>query len=357
MPRSLTRTIAILVAAAGLALASPVRAGGDLFQGSTPPSIPGKSNAALLYFQAWQSIDDQSRGKLNTGEADDATLEKQQPYIEALLRAAETRDCDWGLRYDQGIELLLPHLGALRGTARTLKTDADRLFDATGEESHRQATRRIAALYPMAMHLRGDKILISSLVSQAIAALANSKVEELLVEAKLSTSNAQTILNAVRQLPKEDPFGISGAVHGERDIFIDWIRATFKGDKAGADFVVRMGNSVEASSLAVDHIATLNEKQLGEQIDKVLPYYDRVLQAWDKPDGAATIEGLETDLKSGEYGSLATVIAPTFVNVHRSNSRISQETARTIKMLEAYIANNAVLPEEFKPKAQEPAGR
>jgi len=360
MSFSLTRSVAVLIAVAGLALASPAPAlaSGDLFQGaSPPPAIPGKNNAALLYYQAWQSIDDQVRGQMNTGEADDATLIKHQSYIESLLRAAETRDCDWGLRYEEGIELLLPHLGALRGTARTFKGDAERLFDATDEESHRQATRRIAALYPMAMHIRGDRILISSLVSQAIAALGNSKVEELLVEGKLSASNAQTILNAMRELPKEDAFGLLDSIRGERDIFIDWIRATFKGDKAGADFVARMGSSVEAGNLAASQLATMNEKQLGEQIDKALPYYDLVIKAWNQPDGLAKIDELENGIKSGEYGALATIILPTFRVAHISNTRISGETARTLKMLEAYIANNAVLPEEFKAKPKDDSAK
>jgi hypothetical protein len=57
MSRSLTRSVALLIAVAGLALASPAPAlaSGDLFQGaSPPPAIPGKNNAALLYYQAWQ---------------------------------------------------------------------------------------------------------------------------------------------------------------------------------------------------------------------------------------------------------------------------------------------------------------
>jgi hypothetical protein len=358
MIRPIARTLTLLTLIAGLAVAAPAHAGSDLFQGtSTPPALPGKSNAALLYYRAWQSIDDQTRGTLNQGEADDATLAKHQPYIEALLRAAETRDCDWGLRYEEGIELLLPHLGMLRGSARTFKTDAERLLDAGGDENQRQAARRIAALYSMSMHVRGDRILISSLVSQAITSLGNSKVQELLVEGKLTASNAQSILNAMRDLPKEDAFGIKEAVAGERDIFIEWIRDTFRGDKAGSEFVARMAGMMEAGALTTNHIATLNEKQLGEEIDKGLPYYDQVIKAWDQPDGLAKIESLEADLKGGEYGALATLIMPAFRTAYVSNTRISAETARTIKMIEAYIANNAVLPEEFKPKAKDESGK
>jgi hypothetical protein len=48
---------------------------------------------------------------------------------------------------------------------------------------------------------------------------------------------------------------------------------------------------------------------------------------------------------------------PTFRMAHTSNTKISAETARTIKMLEGYISNNGVLPEEFKPKAPADAGK
>jgi hypothetical protein len=360
MSRSLTRSVALLIAVAGLALASPAPAlaSGDLFQGaSPPPAIPGKNNAALLYYQAWQSIDDQVRNQVNTGEADDATLVKHQPYIEALLRAAETRECDWGLRYEEGIELLLPHLGRLRGTARTFRTDADRLLDVGGEENQRQAARRIGALYSMAMHIRTDRILISSLVCQAIAALGNSVVDENVQQNKLTVSNAQTILNAMRAMPKQDTFGVKDSVLGERDIFIEWIRNTFKGDKAGADFIARMGSSVEAGNPAANQIATFDEKQMLAQIEKILPYYDAVLKAWDDPEGLSKLEELEASIKTGEYGALATIILPTFRAALISNKRFSDETTHTIKMLEAYIASNAVVPEEFKSKPKDESAK
>ena len=124
------RTGYMLVLVFGLALgqATPVWAQG------TP--IPGKlaENAALQYWQAFECLPPFANEtpdwvlKWDTLSLDDP---KRQDFIKGLPnheglkflhRGVKLAECDWGLDYNDGISLMMPHLAACPPTPPTSKT-------------------------------------------------------------------------------------------------------------------------------------------------------------------------------------------------------------------------------------------
>ncbi len=92
-------------------------------------------------------------------------LAQVQPVLRLAHRGAKQGYNDFELDYGQGFDLLLPHLGSMRGITLLMRTDAVvRLRD--GDTAG--AAAAVASIYRMGGHLTSDRILISSLVGQAI---------------------------------------------------------------------------------------------------------------------------------------------------------------------------------------------
>jgi hypothetical protein len=86
------------------------------------------ANAALQYWQAFAQMPplDAARQKLldtwSTVPLNDPDVQKllgeSHASMKYLWRAAKLRQCDWGLDYDDGISMMLPHLAKSRDLAR-----------------------------------------------------------------------------------------------------------------------------------------------------------------------------------------------------------------------------------------------
>ena len=85
------------------------------------------ANAALQYWQAFAVMPALDKGQEKilaewaTVPLDAAVrklVESSRMSVEYLRRGARMRHCDWGLDYNDGVGLLLPHLGKARDLAR-----------------------------------------------------------------------------------------------------------------------------------------------------------------------------------------------------------------------------------------------
>ena len=136
------------------------------------------ANAALQYWQAFalmpaldkdqeKLLADWSKVPLNeTALTLVAASEESRRY---LLRGAKLRGCDWGLDYEDGIELLLPHLNKAREMARLAALHARREL----EQGHVEAAAADAtAILALGRHVGSEPIAISILVCYSIEANA-----------------------------------------------------------------------------------------------------------------------------------------------------------------------------------------
>lgn len=136
---------------------------------------PDPDNAALLYYQAFLSLpdlDDQARtllGDVARGKVD--PNDKVRQYVQSCRAAIETAEaaaklqkCDWGFRFSQGFDALMPQLAQVRFLTFVLIADA-RVRAADGD--YRGAFERCLMTDTLARHV-GDDTLVSYLVSIAV---------------------------------------------------------------------------------------------------------------------------------------------------------------------------------------------
>jgi hypothetical protein len=182
-------------------------------------------NAALQYWQAFAQLPalDEEQQKLldewRTVPLDSPAIEKlvsdAQKSILYLRRAAHCSHCDWGLNYNDGISLLLPHLTKSRDLARLAALDARYQF----ERGNRGALPANAmAMMTMARHVGRDPIMICLLVRYLIEGLVVDLVTPYLPESNVPYAKSLATFKALPQAPD-----LQQAIVAEKQLFLQWM--------------------------------------------------------------------------------------------------------------------------------------
>lgn len=303
------------------------------------------TNAALIYYKQWigRSKDDRDKIREVWPDAMDKApteevvklLEKHHDEIVAYIRAGKAPECDFGIEWSGGFMALMPHLSECRDVARMLALDAQRLaFNGKADE----AAERVAAIYQLAGHVAKDRILISSLVSVAIAGVGDKATQYVVTATRPTTASRDMMLAAAKQLRAGD-FGVMSAIRGEREMSSHRLAREFQGADAGKKLMNEIGEllldgkgpdgfkhaEIRQSIVAMDGAV------LAADLAKMDGYYTELLAAWDTPGVLEKIKALETRLAAGEFGTMAKMVGPSF-----AKARISQTKAQAA--LDATIA-------------------
>ncbi len=329
------RTPRLLLPIIGLAV------GPALAQPPAPSPASASSeprNAALRYWTIWGTVPPemlQAAADVDWAsfgaELDPAKLpalfrEGSPACIPELVEASRLTQCDFGIEREKGIEALLPHLPQMRASARLLRVDARRQLAAGHADA---AATRLASIYRMASQLSHDDVLISTLVSVAIAAHAGPEVEVLAASGRLTASGRDEILEAIRAFPEGDPFRHQQALAGEDRLIADWILANFRGEKAGQELIARIGEMLTPDPAeARNKIAALDETGLRAEVDRLRSAYAEARAAWNAPDGEERVAGIQARVGEGEYGSLAQLLFAYVTNVRASAVKSAADLAR-----------------------------
>lgn len=293
---------------------------------------PADRNGALKYWAAFIGIDraladrirDVDWKAVGSAATPEALPESFRAASEAipewvvnfLLHASSHERCDFEVEYEKGIQALMPHLGPARNSGRLLKVDARAKLAAGNVQG---AADRIAAMYRLSEHVSRDRILISSLVSMAIAAGANEEVTALVASGRLTGEARDTIAGAISRFDQADPFGTRRSVGGEREITVNWIRTNFTGPHAGKNLMDQYGAALQGDRPGVGRvISAMDERRLAEALDQLSTYYDAGLAAWDRPDAVAHLDTL-AEQAAAKFGPLADMIAPALGRARRSD--------------------------------------
>ncbi len=148
---------------------------------------PDPDNAALLYYQAFLSLaeldddarklmGDVARGKVAPDDQVREYIQQCHGAIEFAEAAAEAPTCDWGIRFSQGFDALMPQLAQIRFLAFVLVADA-RIRAVDGD--YRGALERCLMTRMLARHV-GDDTLVSCLVSLAVRALGYDCMQDVI---------------------------------------------------------------------------------------------------------------------------------------------------------------------------------
>jgi hypothetical protein len=314
-----------------------------------PERVGPAANPAQEYFRIWDTlpmgehrafIDAHGAESLKPGEKLDKDsrrlCEEHRAYVEALIRNANSGECDWGVRYDAGWMALLPHLSPLRQSWRVIRMDAYRCID---DQSYTAAAERLAALIRMSVQLRTDQILISTLVGASMCTGAVQQTESMIKERQLGPAQARLILTAIRSLPKDDPFGRAGCIERERYMSCEWMREHYRGPHAGFLFVREFE---DLFSYRLDpfsrFICGMNESQLSADLDRFGRYFDAAAAAWRRPDNVAAMQELANEVWEGQYGLVARVMIPRTERAGRVINKANADLERVSAELAAIIA-------------------
>ncbi|MBN1505626.1 MAG: hypothetical protein JW955_02200 [Sedimentisphaerales bacterium] len=139
---------------------------------------PDPDNAALLYYQAFLSLPDLSKeARDHLAEVARGTIapnERTREYIEQCRAAIDLADAarplrvsNWGMRYSQGFEAVMPYLAQIRFLSYVLLADA-RVRALDGD--YKGALERCLQMGTFARHI-GDDPLVAYLVGVAVQRL------------------------------------------------------------------------------------------------------------------------------------------------------------------------------------------
>ncbi len=182
---------------------------------------PKNTNAALGYWRAFSLMKDLPTDEKTSallanvlsGKAawDEETLGKvvdeNQAAISQMRRASRLPDCCFGLDYDEGASMLLPHLAKARALGKLNVLSARR---AAAEGRTREAIDALVAGLRFAEHFQRDGTLITALVARAIMGSHLRPLLAMVGEGKLSADDLAAVQAGARAMA---PYGFDwGAV-------------------------------------------------------------------------------------------------------------------------------------------------
>jgi hypothetical protein len=160
------------------------------FASSTPAYPPDPDNAALLYYQGFLTLaelNEEARDHIQEvakGEAEPdgkvrEDIGKCIGAIQFAEAAAQVPACNWGFRYSQGFDALMPQLAQMKFLTYVLIADA-RIRASDGD--HKRALEQCLMTCTFAHHL-GDDTLVSYLVSLSVRNMAYNLIRDVLGQA------------------------------------------------------------------------------------------------------------------------------------------------------------------------------
>ncbi len=148
-----------------------------------------------------------------------------------LQQANPMPECNWGLRYQDTFEMLLPHLSGVRDAAKALLTRA-RLRYVTGDRAG--AVSDIQAVVRLAERIESDRILISELVQYATISICVNAVKQMSTAEPLDADAAMQLCDSLAQLESlidvaealrmetASAYSLSERLRASRDLAKEW---------------------------------------------------------------------------------------------------------------------------------------
>jgi hypothetical protein len=201
------------------------------------PAYPADpENAALLYYQAFLTLPEAkepvgtqlreyARGEIELNKAVEDYVASCRAAIELAVVASELRQCDWGMRFSEGFDMLLAHLGQTRALAYVLLAEAQ-IQLAKG--NYELALERCVTSLQMSRHV-GDDTLISFLVAVAIEMMADNCIADLLGKMPADSKVLEQLKAELASQAKKAPSALR-PLDFEREIAVEQIRMDRIGD-------------------------------------------------------------------------------------------------------------------------------
>lgn len=320
---------------------------------------PDPDNAALLYYQSYiayekaddtmeDMVSDLSRGKIEPNERIKKYIESCRKAIDLAEAATEIPNCNWGLKYSDGLSIQLAHVAQTRKLVFLITAEA-RILAAEGD--YRQAINRCLTVHKMGKHV-GDDTPISFLVSMAIDKMVASHIQDILADMPQDLETLTWLKAKLAEVPFKTP-SLRVAMRLEKECFSTEMRVE-KRDELLA-MCSGTGEVGDIEKMATQRLAEGDEaffarnrdyyikhmNSLDEVLDSSIPYtevYSRLKQLNEKP---------VKEITENPDATLSALLLPAFGNIYSIEIRTKTISNSVRAAVEIYIikAKTGKLPD------------
>jgi hypothetical protein len=320
---------------------------------------PDPDNAALLYYQAYISYEkaddtmedmvaDLSRGTIEPNERIKKYIESCRTAIDLATAASEIPNCNWGLKYSDGISINLAHIPQTRKLVFLITAEA-RVLAAEGD--YRGAIDRCLTVRKIGKHV-GDSTPISLLVSMSIDKMVASRIQDILAEIQPDLETLTWLKAKLAEVPFKTP-SLRFAMRSEKECFSSEMQVD-KRDKL-LDLCSGPGEAGDLEKMAIKRLTKGDEvffaknrdyyikhmNALDEVLESSMPYtevYNRLKQSNEKPG---------KEITDNPAATLTSLLTPAFGNIYSIDIRTKTICNAVRTAIEIYIikAKTGKLPD------------
>ena len=310
---------------------------------------PDPDNAALLYYQAYISYEkaddtmedmvaDLARGNIEPNERIKKYIESCRTAIDLATAATEIPNCNWGLKYSDGVSINLAHVAQTRKLVFLITAEA-RILAAEGD--YRGAINRCLTVHKIGKHV-GDDTPISFLVSMAIDKVVASRIQDILAEMTPDLETLTWLKAKLVEVPFKTP-SLRVAMRSEKECFSSEMRVD-KRDELLA-MCSRPGEDSDLDKTALKRLTEGDEvffaknrdyyikhmNSLDEVLESSMPYaevYSRLKQLNEKP---------AKEMPDNPAATLTSLLTPAFDRIYSIDTRTKTICNALRTAIEIYI--------------------
>lgn len=325
---------------------------------AAPAYPPDPDNAALLYYQAYiayeksddtmqEMVADLSRGKIEPNERIRKYIENCRAAINLAVAAAEIPNCNWGLKYSDGFEMLLSHLAQTRKLAFIIGAET-RILAADGD--YQKALDRSLTLHKMSKHM-GDETIISMLVAMSLSKVADNHLQYLLAEMPQDLKTL-TWLKSQLAIIESKPLSSRATTEYERELSLEHMQL----NKLKELIEIVLGAPVKPDSKEAEQLRNVDQTVIDKNRAYYIKHMDTLQTILSTP---MNYEKVYTELKklneqphkdlaeNNTNAYLTSIVAPDFDRIVSIETRDKTLNNAVRAAIEIYIqkAKTGQLPE------------
>jgi len=294
----------------------------------SPAAAYPPDNAAVLYYKAFMLYErpddigtalwDYWKGEIELNEKIEECIEKNRRIIDIVLDATRIDQCDWGLDYSRGAEVLLPPHHKARDIFALLAAEARTHVD---RGDYKKALGRCISSYRMARHLN-ERPIICYLVGTAINAATDRCVTKFLSEMPPDAETLVWLRDELAELDKQ-PFSVMPTLSWKREAGI----ISMSPERIGNVVQSGLDDSLTQKKI-FERISTADDEFFPRNIAYWNGFMDRVRAAFGLPYAEAypTLKKLDKeiskDFEKNPDATLTICLAPTFFRIYALSVRL-----------------------------------
>jgi hypothetical protein len=320
---------------------------------------PDPDNAALLYYQAYISyeksddtmenmVTDLARGTIEPNDRIKKYIESCRTAIDLAAAATEIPNCNWGLKYSDGVSINLAHLAQTRKLGFLIAAET-RILAAEGD--YQKAINRCLTVHKIGKHV-GDDTPISFLVSMALDKMVASRIQDILAEMTPDLETLTWLKAKLAEVPFKTP-SLRVAMRSEKECFSSEMQVDKRdklldlcfgeGEVSGIDKMAlkRLEEGDEAFFAKNRDYYIKHMNSLDEVLESSMPYaevYSRLKQLNERPG---------KEITENPDATLTSLLTPAFGRIYSIEIRTKTISNALRTAIEIYMikAKSGKLPD------------